>query len=163
MLEGVTKVHTASTNTFSADPKHMFSVSAASPGRANSLLQKYFLQTRVPWQEMGARSSYWAHLSTPTRYSQHWQECWCLAGHWRWLTAVFLVKQFKKQIFKPAPATDPSSLAVTLWSQKLLLLAEKAHCLLKKSAVLLIQEVSMDISGNTETMYSLLNVSEWLD
>lgn len=73
------------------------------------------------------------------------------------------MKQFKKQIFKSVPAADPRVSPATLQSQKLLLLAEKAHCLLKKSAVVLIQEVSVDISGNTETINSLLNVNERLD
>lgn len=61
--------------------QHMFSASAASPGRANSLLQKYFLQTRIPWGEMGARSSCWAHESTPIHRSQCRQACWHV-----WLT-----------------------------------------------------------------------------
>lgn len=35
----------------------------------------------------------------------------CLAGRWQGLTALLLVKQFKKQIFKPVPAADPTSFA----------------------------------------------------
>lgn len=139
----------------------MFSASAASPGRANSLLQKYFLQTRVPWGEMGARSSRWARESAPIHCSQRRQACWHV-----WLTLALThcfvsSETTPERDFQACPCSWSHQFC--LRSQKLLLLAEKAHCLLKKSAVVLIQEVSMDISGNTETIISLLNVNERLD
>lgn len=84
MLEGVTKVQTASTNTFSADPKHMFSVSAASPGRANSLLQKYFLQTRVPSRGSGSQElARGACECSHTLLTALTGVLACLAGHWQ--------------------------------------------------------------------------------
>lgn len=144
--------------------QHIFSVFAASPGRANSLLQNYFLQTRVPWGEMRARSSRWAHVSAPTRCSQHGQQCWPV-----WLDTgndsrlCFYWNNSRNRLSSLSLQLIPSVLPLTLRSRKLLLLAEKAHCLLKKSAVVHIQEVSMDISGNTEIINSLLNVNERLD
>lgn len=54
----------------------------------------------------------------------------------------------------------PPILPITLQSQKLVLPAEKLRGLLKKFAVVLAQEVSMDISGITEAINSVLNVNK---
>lgn len=87
----------------------------------------------------------------------------CLAGHWQWLTALFPVSRNRFSSLKLSRQLIPPVLPVTLQSQKLVLRAEKARCLLKKFTVVLAQEVSMDIFGITKAINSLINVNKWLD
>lgn len=92
--------------------QHISSVFAASPGRVNSLLQKLFSANSHPLrgnesQELVLGTCERSHtlLTALTAVLA------CLAGHWQWLAALFLLKQFEKQIFKPVPAADPTSFA----------------------------------------------------
>lgn len=128
---------------------------------------KVFSVNRPPLEGTGARSSLAAQARAPMQGPQPWPAPVAapalLAGHWQSHTALTLVSKNIFSSLKFSQQLIPPVLPVTLQSQKLVLPAGKARCLLKKFVVVLAQEVSVDIMGITKAISSLLSVNKWLD
>lgn len=105
-LEGVTKVHTESTNPFSTGP-NTFSACLHFPQEQWILCRRsIFCKHAAFGGGIGARSSRCVHASVPVHCSPHLTALAgalaCLAGHWRWLTALFLVsRNLSQQLIPP--------------------------------------------------------------